>query len=217
MKKGDPILGIPCDITNRSIRKAVHTVFGAISKKQRDWGRLRRRLKAIKYLDKKDDHGLVAGLWKVDKEAGRKWSANRTKRWESGLGFPGNQPEYWEHAVPGVIEVSRRCSQWSHQRLVALFAHECGHCVTRERDVERMDGCPYDEWTSELCADRYAFRWGFEKEIRKQAVSRDVGHHAALPGQILWLSSTAFEVDRHFKFKRRPDLDNPEYATEGEN
>jgi len=120
-----------------------------------------------------------------------------------------------EYLASGWIELSRRAARFSLPRLVALIAHECGHAVTRAGEFEKREGRGGDsEWASELCADRHAFRWGFERETRANARHRSFAHHAVLPGEMIWLKGVAFTVDRHFYLRRRPAADRP--ATDAE-
>jgi hypothetical protein len=66
---------------------------------------------------------------------------------------------------------------------IPLVAHELGHACTREADFERLDGFD-SEWASEMCADRYAYKWGFGRVIARHRPNRDLGHHGPGPRSV---------------------------------
>jgi len=190
-----PIHGIGCTIGSARVRRAIARVLRAVRRHPRDWARLRRRVRAFRYLATEDD--MTAGQWIGDPAD------------ELRLRPRPDDPGTWArqgqegHLGAGWIELSRRAARLPWPRLVALVAHECGHAVTRAREFDQRSGL-IDEWASELCADRHAFRWGFEREVRADAPHRFFGHHAALPGELIWLNDEAFTVDRHFYLRRWP-------------
>ena len=63
--------------------------------------------------------------------------------------------------------------------LEAILAHELGHACTKPNDTQRCN-CPVEKWSRELCANRYAFEWGFAKQIRSLGKETDWYRH--LPG-----------------------------------
>jgi hypothetical protein len=116
----------------------------------------------------------------------------------------------------GWIGLSRPLTaRLSAEQLVALLAHECGHVAARLRDFHVRDTGLYAEWASEACADRLAFRWGFEREIRADAPHRSLGHHGVLPGEVVWVGDKAFRVDRHFIIRPCPRFDGQAPALAG--
>jgi hypothetical protein len=74
------------------------------------------------------------------------------------------------------IAVEKRSSH------VAVVAHALGHVCTRKNDFFERDGLDA-EWASEVCADFYAYRWGFGRNIGQHRRSRSFGHHGPGPGQ----------------------------------
>ncbi|MBU1702327.1 MAG: hypothetical protein KJ831_19475 [Candidatus Eisenbacteria bacterium] len=202
-----PILGVATDITSPRLRRAITRVFRAIQKHPKDWARLRRRVGGILLKDLIDNDPSCLGMWETDPRAKELFYAEQNQnpfmpKWRS-------LPLDPQFHVPGLILLSSEVDRLPWPRLVALIAHECGHVVTREREFEKRDGCS-SEWASELCADRNAFRWGFEREIRAHAKHRDFTHHAVLPGEMIWENGIAFIVDRHFYLRRCPERDDPE-------
>jgi hypothetical protein len=114
-----------------------------------------------------------------------------------------------KYLARGWIALAHRSIRLPNEHLIALLAHECGHAVTRARDFDARRRYGDEEWASEMCADMYAFRWGFESQVRAQAPFRKIAHHAALPGQTIWDGDYAFRVDRRFFLRRCPRLDGP--------
>src|SRR5262249_6396565 len=117
----------------------------------------------------------------------------------------------------GRLMLSRRASRLPAMRRVALIAHECGHVVTRARDFDARERRGEAEWASEMCADMYAFRWGFEKQIREHATSRRIGHHDAVPGETIWDGGFAYRVDGRFFLRPCPSLDERHGQKHGQN
>lgn len=86
---------------------------------------------------------------------------------------------------------------------VAVIAHELGHVCTREEDFTRRDG--FDSaWASELCADYYAYKWGFGRAIARHRPFRDLSHHGPAPNQVFTIEDShagrvhRYRVTRHF-------------------
>jgi hypothetical protein len=64
-----------------------------------------------------------------------------------------------------------------------------------------------------MSADMYAFRWGLEDDVRAAQRFRDVGHHGALPGDVIcWDGGPSYRVDRYF-FPRRLARKGPSTPT----
>jgi hypothetical protein len=58
------------------------------------------------------------------------------------------------------------------------------------------------EWATEMCADWHTLRWFFEREIRRHHEKRRLGHHGALPGDIVETRGLGRKADRHFYLRR---------------
>ena len=188
-----PIEGIPVDIANPEVRRGIRTVLTTISRFPRDWGRIRRRVREIRYFAPEDDQPDTLGQWVVDEEELRRLSHQQSA--PGTWGRPAGQiPAY------GRIMLTRRPIRHT-EHLVAIVAHECGHAATRERDFQKRDGYS-GEWASELCADFYAFKWGFEAELRKAFTRRPLNHYCGFPGETLEVGHgddvQRFRVDKRF-------------------
>jgi len=193
-----PNLGgaIPCEIRSERVRRAISEVFAAIQRHPRDWARLCRRVQQIGWLPETDD--TTVGQWCVDREHVVQLC---TETEQNPRLWPRQGTETF--LARGWIGLARRAARLPADHLRAIVAHECGHSVTRARDVEvRARRSPVEGWASELSADMYAFRWGFEREVRAQQPSRPPAHHAVLPGEIIWDDNTAYRVDRRFFLRR---------------
>ena len=64
--------------------------------------------------------------------------------------------------------------------IISTVAHEFGHVCTRDADVAKR--YINDEWTSEMCADYYAYKWGFGRSIARHRPYRVSSHHGPVPG-----------------------------------
>jgi hypothetical protein len=159
--------GIPCTIRSRKVEAAIRTVFAAIQRHPRDWNRLRTRLLGIDWLPREEGRDGTMGEWVADAD----------------FDYPGTEEHF---RTRGEIWLSRTLARYPLDRVIATVAHECGHVATRWRDFDARERVSGDsEWSSELCADMYAFRWGFEQQIRADGPHRALGHHCAPPGEVL--------------------------------
>lgn len=192
---GCKICGIACEIRAERVRRAIGRVLRAIRRHPRDWSRIRRRVRGFVYFERGQEEPGTSGQWVHDPEDARR------------LGPQTERPETWgrvegQWQASGYIRLSRAITRLRQVDLVAIIAHECGHVATRARDFDRREKYGDGEWASELCADFYAARWGFERELRLQAPRRNVAHHAVLPGAILTegegVEERRYRVDRHF-------------------
>jgi len=81
----------------------------------------------------------------------------------------------YDYASTGVILLSS-----DPLYLIATVAHELGHACTREPDIAKRD--IDSEWASEMCADYYAYKWGFGRNIARFRPNRVASHHGPMPG-----------------------------------
>lgn len=94
-------------------------------------------------------------------------------------------------------------------KLLATIAHELGHAATTQGDFEKRDNALGGDaqWASESCADYYAYRWGFGRQVRRSQQTRRLGHHGGLPGQVIEIggpngTTLRYRVTRHFYYRR---------------
>ena len=85
--------------------------------------------------------------------------------------------EWPDFNVEGVVEFSEH-----DPHPVALVAHELGHACAREEDLEARDNGVAFTWALEMCADSYAYKWGFGREIARDRKRRDMRHHGPALG-----------------------------------
>lgn len=191
-----PILGIPCDLRSPKLRDAIQTVLAAVADGHpRDWARLRRRVLGFHPLDLTTAPGML-GKWVVDAHEGRAYLEDEERRFQARVRSPVIDAR---HHVRGVVLIAPGAARLSSTQLLGLVAHECGHVATREGDFMAREAAFRDgEWASELCADRYAFHWGFEAGIRAFAKIRSIGHHCVLPGDWIEYGGARLKVDRNF-------------------
>jgi hypothetical protein len=156
--------GIPCAIGSRRVHQALRTVFAAIERHPRDWRRLQRRLIGVEWLE--TDDGPFGGEWRIDPDHHRAL-CDETRVHPRLWARQGGE----SYLARGTIGLDRVTVRATRDQLIALVAHECGHAVTRARDFAARERTSDAEWASELCADLYAFRWGFEREIRADAAT----------------------------------------------
>jgi hypothetical protein len=189
------ICGIECEIRAERVRRAIGRVLRAIRRRPRDWSRVRRRLRGFVYFERRQEEPGTPGEWVHDPEEARRLGP-QTERPETWGRVEGN----WQ--ASGCIRLSRAITRLRQGDLVAIIAHECGHVATRAREFDRREKYGDGEWAAELCADFYAARWGFERELRLWAPRRNVAHHAGLPGAVLiegvGAEERRYRVDRHF-------------------
>lgn len=99
--------------------------------------------------------------------------------------FDGTLGEWkspWGPETSGHIILARNLSG---DELIAVIAHEFGHVATTFEDLI-LRKCPCaDEWTSEVCADWYVYKWGFGRKLAKLRKSLDKMHHGPQPGYLL--------------------------------
>jgi hypothetical protein len=85
---------------------------------------------------------------------------------------------------------------------VAVLAHQLGHVTTRPDDYERREG--FDaRWAWEMCADYYAYKWGFGREIREHRRRRDPAHRGPAPGWLFFIGAGEGGAVGRFRLNRR--------------
>jgi hypothetical protein len=190
--------GIPCTIRSRRIQDAIRRVFAGIQRHPRDWARLRRHVQRIEWLPKGED-SVGDGRW-----------------WPDVAHHAGDDDVVLHlFRTRGCVQLSRRVCRMPNDHVLGILAHEYGHAVTRASDwsAREGDGISSHGWILEMCADKYAFKWGFEKKVR--ALPPRPLHHSVLPGEVVWVDDRAFRVDRHFIIRAYPRLDGQAPAVPG--
>ena len=197
--------GIVCSIEAPGIQGAIEQILRQIrQRKPRDYDRLASRILEIMWLSREDEAKGIKGGWRSRGEIEppdvipdfviadeRELETNRKLR------------QQYQEGLRGVIGLARACSSLARWQIIALVAHEFGHACTNYEDIEPrnspyFDGFDADEWSLELCADMYAYRWGFGREMRRAISSRDPIHHLTGPGGIIQIDDRLYRISRHF-------------------
>ena len=178
------IYGIQCSVSDNRLQKTIEHVLRKIRNNwPKDFARIKRRIKIIKWLPKEDD----STLGEVISEDG-----------DSCYYY------YYDENKLCQILLSRKLIGLETRQQIAAIAHELGHAATTDTAFEKRQA-PRDEWGSELTADWFAYRWGFGREIRLQNKTRDPYHHCAAPGQTFEIGIDKFIVTRNFVCRRIGD------------
>lgn len=163
-KSMTPILGIPSSLGRGQLRGAVRAVLAQIeSRDPTDLERIRRRVKEIRPLFGRWREEGTLGVWVAD---------------EGGIGN-------FDFTSTGVVGLALDLHD-----PVAVVAHEFGHVCTQEEDFLKREAAG-SEWASELCADYYAYKWGFGRIIARQRPRREFSHHGPTPGQEVTIEHSA--------------------------
>ncbi len=188
------IAGIPCRIQSRDIRHAIRTVLSGVRQRHpKHYARLVERVRAIRWLPNSQDRTVG--------------------RWDSKATLYDKDGRWVEE---GIVYLSRELARGPRWKIVAVVAHEFGHACTTEADVRRRH-CPKRKWAYELCADWYAYQWGFGSELRQYMPSRDMKHHLAGPGTEFQVGERRYQITRHFVCRRCrwPQKARQSHATTG--
>jgi len=156
------ILGFPCDLTDPDSREATHKVLLAIRDGHPDdFAWLQRLLAKIS----SHPNPLPGDL-------GECRYANSGATSEEF--FASDDPYFEEKRVVYLIE-----SELEPDSRKGVIAHELGHVMLSDQMADRIRSELVDdgEWASEVAADLYALKWGFESELRALSVSRCDQHH----------------------------------------
>jgi hypothetical protein len=104
---------------------------------------------------------------------------------------------------PSQVALSRSLAVRDTAVQVAIVAHELGHVATTEDDFAKREALTDSEWASDACADYYAYRWGFARQIRKHQRTRDKGHHGGLPGDVIEIDCSLPTGTMRYRVTRR--------------
>ena len=199
---------IPCSIRVTQIRTIISQALQQIRRrKPGDYERLAQRILDIRWLpQEEEDRGFVGG-WRPNGEieppdlVPDRFLVGQVERLERNR----MHRRQYEEGLKGTLELARVCRNFSSWQITALITHELGHACTNYEDIERrnnprFDGFHADEWSLELCADWYAYRWGFGRVIRKAIPDRNPMHHLRGPGTILQTDDRWYRISRNFVF-----------------
>ena len=170
--------GAPCSISMLKVCRAIELVLRAVrSRFPRDYARLAARVAGFRPLTKAERADGTAGWWKPLPLRMVRHPLFGMVREDDDQGR-------------GVIALTPLAS-------LGHIAHELGHAAATEDDHARRHA-PDDEWTSELTADYYGYRWGFGRDVARDRPARRFAHHCAGPGQVIGLGDLWWRVSRRF-------------------
>jgi hypothetical protein len=200
-KAAELVYGIRCTLTNRNARREVSSVLKAIrNQTPEDFRRLQHQVIVIEDLPRE-----VTG------------ADGRTVRRKTD-----RPPQRARFDIPARIQLSTL-----GPALVATAAHELGHVCTRRWDALKryIAGAPA-LWSEELCADYYAYKWGFGRAIAVDRLRRrDIALNLPRPGAAVTIAiplqrseaKFTFRVTRHFYLRLvSQSLQGKEIALPGE-
>jgi len=182
---------------------------------------LRTKVKGFHWLARKDEGGLGGEWYHVPvtetyrRQIEREAKALLEQEHPGGVHpsqvefVAGNMLRYESCRRHGKVRLSRALVKTPEFVVIAAIAHELGHACTTQEDFEKRKRIIDDEWASESCADYYAYRWGFGREIRRHNKTRYVRHHGGLPGDIITVGIDdivlRYRVTRNFYYQRIND------------
>jgi hypothetical protein len=156
MIKPRPVVTLKSAKARRIVRKVLKIIS---TRSKTDYQRLQRRIRRIVPVTIREAADGTRGEWLRDIEV--------------DVNDYGSDHDEW----PGVIKL---CEKQTENKLVANFAHECGHACSTHDDWNATCA-PSDEWASELSADKFAYKWGFGHLIGRYRKKRDHIHHGPGP------------------------------------
>ncbi len=170
--------GVPCNLKSWQVRHAIEKVLNRLKKKfPKDYKRIRSRVEYFSALSKLEMRDGTEGHWKAR-------DVDEKTFWQNSAFYfdPDNNPG--EVLLKDAV----------HKNAIANVAHELGHVCTREKDRQRRRNLFNSEWISEMCADYYAYKWGFGRQIERGRKTRDFRHHGPGPGDVV----AGYRVTKNF-------------------
>lgn len=215
------ILGIRCTITDARLRDTIGFVLKSIRERRpEDFERLRAKVKGFHWLPQREAQDGTVGHFKhtakvtkaLRAEIDRDAKALAERAYPSGAGpfqeALARELEQDLHRRPGKVYLCRELADAPEFQRLATIAHELGHAATTQGDFEKRDDVVRTaNWASESCADYYAYRWGFGRQVRRSQPTRHVAHHGGLPGQDVEIAgpngtTLRYRVTRHFYYRQ---------------
>ena len=150
------IYGIPSSLKSRRLRGAIRLVLARIRRRApEDFERIWARVREFTVLPEPLEAQGFAGRWIPDGSWGELFTAR------------------------GLIALTDRPGN-----PMAIVAHELGHACTRKEDAERRAvTLPGSRWAIEMCADYYAYKWGFGRHIARARKAQDRQLRSPAPGE----------------------------------
>jgi hypothetical protein len=172
------IYGIPCSLKSDELRQAIRIVLRQIRQRApEDFRRIQVRVRRF-----------------------APWSYKEKS--EGNLRGSFRQAPY-DFETPGVVNFPE-----GTPLAISIIAHELGHACTREKDwLERRDALgAWDEFidgAGELCANYYAYKWGFGRRVGKERRFLTSAHRRLAPGSFFTVGPDGRGVIRRYRIDRR--------------
>lgn len=164
------ILGVPCDLKGRRVRRLIKRVFKRVCDEHGDdWQRILSRLMGVRELSKK-----------AQGAAGKK-----TERYLELS--PLVRDWIYEHPTlrPGFIDLhdNPEWRAYTDRSVVAAIAHELGHFATGQGEIEDRTKHGDQNLAAELSAAYYAYTWGYGTDTAYARRYEGIGYEELAPGK----------------------------------
>jgi len=172
------IYGIPCSVKSDELRQAIRIVLRQIRQRApEDFRRIQARVRRFV-----------------------PWSCKEKS--EGNLGGSFRQAPY-DFETPSVVKLSE-----GTPLSISIIAHELGHACTREDDwLQRLDALgAWDEFidgAGELCANYYAYKWGFGRRVGQERRFLTTAHQRLAPGSFFTVGPDGRGMIRSYRIDRR--------------
>jgi hypothetical protein len=210
------VYGIRCTIKSPNLQRAIRLVLRQIRERApQDFKRIRVRVRKVasytgqrREFDKQlGRHILIvdAGIAMVEPRGDGAVTIHPMPIMGQACRLSGDTDDFDGPVVVKLRELFRDDVAEPNQRaMMATIAHEFGHVCTREGDFhKRLLGYDDRSLIDELCADIYAYKWGFGRYI-----ARDRGAFSQRPGSTFTAgppgSIRRYRVTRSFRVHRKP-------------
>jgi len=226
------ILGIPCTITEPRVCAAISKVLRNVKERYpEDFKRLQYQVKCIEWLPAGIDDTRSMGHWTLmppNLEELKAAKEEAEERIRSGQARPGWSVNDVSRTLldcgPGIrqgyVQFSRALTTERDSVLLAAAAHWLGRAATSHQDYKKRARAlaeahapqyTHAEWA---CANYYAYRWGFGRQVRNQylRLEENAAYWHQLPGDVFRMTFTLWRVSRNFYFhlvnKPQPGQEN---------
>lgn len=196
------ILGFACNSKNQQIRTAIRAVLGRVkARTPRAWKRILEKIQRFE-VRKMADGDLGEWISEYDGPSMSEvakicFAAKTAAEIRAALLMEAKFEDRTQW--PGIVRLCPTIARTADYA-VATVAHEIGHAAATAKDMQHRNA-PDQEWASEAAADRYAYLWGFGREIRSRIETRSLGHHGPARGQCIEWEGKYYRLNRRFSYE----------------